>query len=74
MLALPKHSLDIINEIDSLSLPNNNFNPYMSAPQQFEDDHHEVKIGMYAAIKQARLKIIIAALIIILFAAMAYSL
>lgn len=74
MLALPKHSLDIINEIDSLSLPNNNFNPYMSAPQQFEDDHNEVKTGMYAAIKKARTKIIIAALVIILFAAMAYSL
>jgi hypothetical protein len=74
MLALPKHSLDIINEIDSLSLPNNNFNPYMSAPQQFEDDHNEVKTGVYAAIKKARLKIIIAVSFVILFAAMAYSL
>ena len=74
MLALPKHYLDIINEIDSLSLPNNNFNPYMSAPQQFEDDHNEVKTGVYAAIKKARLKIIIAVSFVILFAAMAYSL
>jgi hypothetical protein len=73
MLALPKHSLDIINEIDSLSLPNNNFNPYMSAPQQFEDDHNEVKTGMYAAIKKSRIKIIIAVSFVILFAATAYS-
>ncbi len=73
MLALQKQSLDIINEIDRLSLANNNFNPYMSAPQQFEYDHYEVKTGMYAAIKKARTKIIIAALVIILFAAMAYN-
>jgi hypothetical protein len=73
MLALPKHYLDIINEIDSLSLPNNNFNPYLSAPQQFQDDHNEIKTGMYAAINKAKTKIIIASLVIILFAAMAYN-
>ena len=73
MLALPKHYLDIINEIDSLSLPNNNFNPYMSAPQQFQDDHNEIKTSMYAAINKAKTKIIIAALVIILFAVVAYN-
>jgi hypothetical protein len=65
MLALPKHSLDIINEIDSLSLPNNNFNPYMSAPQKFQEDHESMKEEMYSAIERSRIKITAVVLVII---------
>ena len=72
MLALPKHSLDIINEIDSLSLPNNNFNPYMSAPQKFQEDHELLKAEMYLAIERSQIKIMAVALTILLAAVLLF--
>jgi len=65
MAALPSNHKEIIKEIDSLSLPNNNFNPYMSAPQKFQEDHESLKAEMYLTIERSQLKIIAVALAIV---------
>jgi hypothetical protein len=65
MAALPSNHEEIIKEIDSLSLPNNNFNPYMSAPQKFQEDHESLKAEMYLAIERSQIKIMSVALAII---------
>ncbi len=69
MLHLPSDHEKIIKDIDRLNLPNNNFNPYMSAPQQFRDDHQAIKADLCLAISKSRIKIItMAALAIMLIA------
>ena len=65
MAALPSNHKEIIKEIDSLSLPNNNFNPYMSAPQKFQEDHESLKAEMYLAIERSQIKIMSVALAIV---------
>jgi len=66
MAALPSNHEEIIKEIDSLSLPNNYFNPYMSAPQKFREDHQSLKSQMYLSIGRSKIKIIAVALTILL--------
>ena len=43
----------------------NNFNPYMSAPQKFQEDHESLKAEMYLAIERSQIKIIAVALAIV---------
>ena len=33
----------LVDEMNRVNLTNNNFNPYMGAPQQFKEDHMSVK-------------------------------
>ena len=72
MAALPSNQEEIIKEIDSLSLPNNYFNPYMAAPQQFLDDHRALKAEMYMSIERSQIKIMAVALTILLAAVLLF--
>jgi len=49
----------LLEELNRANLPNNNFNPYMGAPQQFKEDHMEVKNSLKSELKKTGIKILI---------------
>ena len=49
----------LVEELNRANLPNNNFNPYMGAPQQFKEDHMEVKNSLKSELKKTGIKILI---------------
>ena len=49
----------LVEELNRANLPNNNFNPYMGAPQQFKEDHMEVKNSLKSELKKTGIKLLI---------------
>jgi len=49
----------LVEELDRVNSLNNNFNPYMGAPQQFKEDHMEVKNSLKSELKKTGIKILI---------------
>jgi hypothetical protein len=54
----------LVDEMNRVNLTNNNFNPYMGAPQQFKEDHMSVKNDLITELKKTGMKLLVNAGII----------